>query len=165
MTESKYLFKSRLGDFLLTFRDSCLIRLEAANQADDLPLLEDCPADHARAAFSWLRSYFYGEQPQPDKLRFQATGTAFQQRVWALLLDIPYGYCMTYGFMARMIAPDTRKRRLLSRAVGQALSKNPIWIIIPCHRVICNDGSLGGYAGGSALKYALLRHEGVNLRE
>lgn len=113
----------------------------------------------------WLEAYFKGENPPADALNLKAAGTAFQERVWKSLRAIPYGYCVTYGFLARMIAPQTKKRRLLARAVGGALAANPIWIIIPCHRVIRSDGSLGKYAGGAEMKRALLRLEGCDLKE
>ena len=87
-------------------------------------------------------------------------GTAFQQAVWKVLRGIPYGTTTTYGRIAAHIAA-ARGGRMSAQAVGGAVGRNPISILIPCHRVIGTDGSLTGYAGGLDKKEALLRLEGV----
>ncbi len=84
-------------------------------------------------------------------------GTVFQQKVWQQLLAIPFGELRTYGNLAKAIAQPTA-----SRAVGAANGKNPIGIIVPCHRVIGNGGALTGFAGGMAVKEFLLKLEGYN---
>jgi methylated-DNA-[protein]-cysteine S-methyltransferase len=81
-------------------------------------------------------------------------GTAFQRRVWAALRDIPYGQTISYGQLADQIGQPSA-----SRAVGLANGKNPIGIIVPCHRVVGADGSLTGYGGGIERKRYLLDHE------
>ena len=83
-------------------------------------------------------------------------GTSFQLRVWQQLLRIPYGETTSYGELARQI-----ERPSASRAVGMANGRNPIGVIIPCHRVIGADGSLTGYGGGLPMKEWLLHHEGA----
>jgi methylated-DNA-[protein]-cysteine S-methyltransferase len=83
-------------------------------------------------------------------------GTEFQRRVWQETLKIPYGETRTYLEMAVRLGD-----RSLARAVGMALGANPIPLIVPCHRVIASDGSLGGYSGGIQVKRALLKLEGV----
>jgi methylated-DNA-[protein]-cysteine S-methyltransferase len=85
-----------------------------------------------------------------------AQGTAFQRAVWALLCTIAPGALSTYGEVARGVG-----RPAAVRAVGAAIGRNPIGIVVPCHRVVGHDGSLTGYAAGIARKEALLRHEGV----
>jgi methylated-DNA-[protein]-cysteine S-methyltransferase len=80
-------------------------------------------------------------------------GTPFQQRVWALLLEIPFGQTVTYGALAKKLGCKS------AQAVGVAVGKNPISILIPCHRVVGADGSLTGYAGGLDCKRWLLEHE------
>ena len=82
-------------------------------------------------------------------------GTPFQRAVWQELLEIPYGETRSYAQVAAAVG-----RPRATRAVGAANGANPLPIVIPCHRVICSDGSLGGYGGGLALKEALLRLEG-----
>ena len=104
----------------------------------------------------WLDSYFNGEEPgfTPPLAPF---GTLFQRRVWHELLSIPYGETVTYGDIARRINCDS------AQAVGGAVGRNPIAIIIPCHRVIGSDGSLTGYAYGLERKRQLLLREQKNL--
>jgi methylated-DNA-[protein]-cysteine S-methyltransferase len=98
-----------------------------------------------------LLEYFAGERSHFD-LPLRPRGSRFQQRVWAALLDIPYGQTRSYGDVAREIGFGPQA----SRAVGLANGANPIPIVIPCHRVIGADGSLTGYGGGLDRKRALL---------
>lgn len=105
----------------------------------------------------WLDLYFSGKKPDftpPLKLQ----GTPFQQKVWHELMRIPYGETTTYGAIAKNI--NCRS----AQAIGQAVHRNPIAIIIPCHRVIGADGSLTGYASGLDIKQQLLQLEKVILR-
>ena len=113
----------------------------------------------------WLDAYFAGKKNLPP-LPLAPAGTAFQQKVWKLLLGIPYGQTATYGEIAKKAAPKARLNKsnaagLYARAVGNAVGRNPIAILIPCHRVIGADGSLTGFAGGLERKRALLKLEGV----
>ncbi len=113
-----------------------------------------------RAAAVWLDGYFSGKDPgSPPPLR--PAGTEFQREVWAILSAIPYGSTTTYGQIAELLAGRRGVRTMSAQAVGNAVGKNPISILIPCHRVLGADGSLTGYAGGLDKKYALLRLEGV----
>ena len=102
----------------------------------------------------WLDSYFSGEAPEVSGLLLSPKGTAFQKKVWQELLNIPYGTTDTYGALAGRLGSS-------ARAVGSAVGRNPISIIIPCHRVLAADGSLTGYAGGLENKEKLLQLEGV----
>lgn len=101
-------------------------------------------------AVEQLEQYFAGQRTAFD-LRIDPEGTPFQQRVWAALVTIPYGSTTTYGELARSIGAPRA-----SRAVGMANGRNPISIILPCHRVVGADGSLVGYGGGLPRKVALL---------
>lgn len=104
----------------------------------------------------WLAQYFAGEtMPFPGLLR--PKGTAFQQRVWEMLLQIPAGESSTYGQLAAALGSSPR-------AVGGAVGRNPISIVIPCHRVLAADGRLGGYAGGLERKRLLLDLEHIPYR-
>ena len=105
------------------------------------------------AAARWLDIYFSGREPD-FTLPLAPAGTPFRMAVWALLREIPYGETITYGQLAR------RLPRGAARAVGEAAARNPISILIPCHRLLGADGSLTGYAGGVERKRALLRLEG-----
>lgn len=101
-----------------------------------------------------LGEYFAGQRRMFDLPLDLGTGTAFQQAVWRALLHIPFGQRSSYGALARAI---DRPRAV--RAVGAAVGRNPVSIIVPCHRVVGTDGSLTGYAGGLARKASLLAHE------
>jgi methylated-DNA-[protein]-cysteine S-methyltransferase len=108
----------------------------------------------------WLAAYFAGARLQAD-IRLNSRGTAFQKKVWELLLDIPYGEVNTYGGIAQELTRRSGGRQCASaRAVGGAVGHNPISILIPCHRVVGFGGNLTGYAGGLERKKALLRLEG-----
>ena len=89
------------------------------------------------------------------------TGTPFQKCVWELLSEIPYGETTTYGALAKEVGQRLGKEKMSAQAVGGAVGRNPISILIPCHRVIGKDGSLTGYAGGVEKKEALLKIEGI----
>lgn len=100
-----------------------------------------------------LKEYFEGKRENFDLL-INPEGTEFQKKVWALLVDIPYGKTISYLELSKKFG-DVKA----IRAVASANGKNPLWIIIPCHRVIGSDGSLTGYAGGLHRKKWLLNHE------
>lgn len=108
--------------------------------------------------FASLDAYFSGQLMRFD-LPLHLIGTSFQMRVWQALQEIPYGKQVSYAALAAHIgAPRS------ARAVGMANHANPIAIVVPCHRVIHSDGSLGGYAGGIAIKKALLEIEQRNCK-
>ena len=100
-----------------------------------------------------LREYFEGSRKSFD-LQLNPGGSPFQKEVWKLLLDIPYGKTISYLELSRRFG-DTKA----IRAVAAANGKNPLWVVIPCHRVVGSDGSLTGYAGGLHRKKWLLDHE------
>ncbi|RTY92580.1 methylated-DNA--[protein]-cysteine S-methyltransferase [Flavobacterium sp. GSP27] len=100
-----------------------------------------------------LNEYFEGKRTDFD-FKLNPKGTEFQQKVWKSLLDIPYGKTRTYLEQSKILG-DVKA----IRAVASANGKNPLWIVVPCHRVIGTDGSLTGYAGGLWRKKWLLEHE------
>lgn len=108
------------------------------------------------AARRWLQAYFGGEKlPKKPAFAFES-GTDFQRRVWAVLKTIPRGRTMTYAEIAREIGSVGA-----ARAVGAAVGRNPLSILVPCHRVVGGGGSLTGFAGGLERKKWLLEHEGA----
>lgn len=109
-------------------------------------------------AKDWLRRYFEGDDPGPVP-PLAPRGSAFQQAVWAILRGIPCGQTTTYGKIAREME-EYLGRRASAQAVGGAVGRNPISIIIPCHRVVGAHGAMTGYAGGVEKKVFLLRLEG-----
>ena len=113
------------------------------------------------AAENWLERYFAGERPEPGELILAPRGSEFQRLIWSLLPEIPYGETVTYGELAALAARRSGREKTAPRAVGGAVGRNPISIIIPCHRVLGAGGSLTGYAGGLERKRWLLRHEGA----
>ncbi|HEV2082000.1 MAG TPA: methylated-DNA--[protein]-cysteine S-methyltransferase [Brevundimonas sp.] len=106
-----------------------------------------------------IAAYFSGELTALDALEVRTGGTAFQRDVWAALRRIPAGETVSYGALAARIG-----RPKAVRAVGLANGRNPVGVIVPCHRVIGASGALTGYAGGVERKRALLQHEGVTPR-
>ena len=105
-----------------------------------------------------LKEYFEGKRKVFD-LPLNQQGTIFQKSIWDCLIEIPFGQIASYGDIAKMI-----NNPKAVRAVGAANGKNPIGIIVPCHRVIGSNGTLTGYAGGLERKAWLLEHEGIELK-
>ena len=115
-------------------------------------------ARRCAAARTQLTEYFAGQRRRFD-LRLAPRGTPFQHRVWQALCAIPFGVVRTYGDVARDIGQP-----LAVRAVGQANGRNPLPIVVPCHRVIAGDGTIGGYSSGLNVKHRLLALEGIELK-
>ena len=127
-----------------------------AKEHSDIEIKDDLPI--FGQVETWLESYFSGKQT-PIKIPLQPKGTIFQERVWKILQEIPYGETMTYGEIAQRIAKEKGVATYSAQAVGQAVGKNPISIFIPCHRVLGKNGALTGYAGGVHRKEQLLKIE------
>ena len=147
--ELKGVYCSPLGDIVLTSDGTALTELRFAEApccepAQDIPFLAD--------ACRWLDLYFSGATPDFTP-RLAPQGKPFQQSVWRELLTIPYGQTVSYGHIAKRISCRS------AQAVGGAVGRNPIALIIPCHRVIGSDGHLTGYAYGLDRKQWLLSHE------
>jgi methylated-DNA-[protein]-cysteine S-methyltransferase len=106
-----------------------------------------------------LESYFEGKR-NDFSIKLNPKGTDFQQKVWKALVEIPYGKTRTYLEQSKVLG-DVKA----IRAVASANGKNPLWIVVPCHRVIGTDGSLTGYAGGLWRKKWLLEHENPNTQQ
>lgn len=114
-------------------------------------------AKRCQDAAAQLGEYFAGKR-RAFELAIAPVGTDFQLRVWRALQTIPYGAVRNYGDIARAVGQPGA-----ARAVGQANGCNPLPIVIPCHRVIASDGTIGGYSGGLAIKHRLLALEGAEL--
>lgn len=124
--------------------------LDKEHEEKELPIFEQTR--------NWLDIYFSGNEPD-FKLPLHFTGSTFQNEVWGILCQIPYGQTITYGDIAKLIAEKKGLARMSSQAVGGAVAHNGISIIVPCHRVVGGNGSLTGYAGGIDKKIALLKLE------
>ncbi|AYW45968.1 methylated-DNA--protein-cysteine methyltransferase [Tetragenococcus koreensis] len=107
---------------------------------------------------SWLQEYFTGKDPA-WMLPVKPEGTDYRKNVWKALLEVPYGETTSYKDIAQMVDAASPDRKTSARAVGGAVGKNPISIIIPCHRIIGSDGDLTGYGGGIDRKIKLLELE------
>jgi methylated-DNA-[protein]-cysteine S-methyltransferase len=153
------IFDSPVGQILLTGDDRALTGLFMMDKGGHpQPVGPDWirGAGACSAAADQLEEYFAGKRTEFD-LPLAPRGTDFQRSVWTELARIPFGETTSYGEIALSIG----KSLLASRAVGLANGRNPISVILPCHRVIGADGSLTGYGGGLPRKEWLLRHEGV----
>lgn len=148
-----------LGEIVLVAGDGGLQQLTFTGQRHDRPVPTDSrhdpSADTLRAATEQLEAYLAGELHAFD-LPLDPQGTAFQRAVWEALREIPFGATTTYGAIATALPTPSA-----ARAVGTAVGRNPISVIVPCHRVLGAAGALTGYAGGLDRKRHLLGLEGV----
>jgi methylated-DNA-[protein]-cysteine S-methyltransferase len=122
-------------------------------------LKTDLPRRNARDPFGFstaIQEYFIGDSAAMDQIPVELEGTAFQQKVWLALRDIPEGTTISYAQLAFKVGSAKA-----CRAVGITNGRNPIAVVLPCHRVIGSNGTLTGYGGGLARKEWLLRHEGA----
>jgi methylated-DNA-[protein]-cysteine S-methyltransferase len=159
MTRRHALLPSPLGEILLTFGDDALTGLYFVGQKDQPAIGADWRRDDddpiAVRVGAQLQRYFAGGGADFD-VPLRLEGTEFQRRVWQALVTIPAGCTLCYGDVAQRIGA-----RSAVRAVGAAIGRNPVSIIVPCHRVIGRNGTLTGYAGGLPRKQHLLQLEGV----
>jgi methylated-DNA-[protein]-cysteine S-methyltransferase len=126
------------------------------------PRLDAVPRDehhrHIDAARRWMAAYWAGRDTSRITIELDLHGTLFQRAVWQELLKIPAGHTRSYGEVAERVGNGA-----VPRATGTAVGRNPVIIIVPCHRVIGANGSLTGFAAGLHRKEHLLQHEGVLL--
>lgn len=148
-----------LGEIVLVAAEAGLMQLTFTGQRHDRPVPSDARRDpHAavlRAATAQLDAYLGGERTAFD-LALAPVGTPFQLAVWQALRAIPFGATTTYGAIAAALPTPSA-----ARAVGTAVGRNPISIVVPCHRVVGSSGALTGYAGGLERKRHLLALEGL----
>ncbi len=155
-------YASPAGDMLLAADDTGLTglwfegqkyfarHLDQEREEKEIPLF--------KRTKEWLDIYFSGREPE-FSVPLHLTGTEFQRDVWEILCSIPYGKITTYGRIAERIAQKRGVARISAQAVGGAVGRNPVSVVVPCHRVVGADGSLTGYAGGIAKKAMLLALE------
>ena len=159
-------FETPLGPMVLMARDGVLLLLEFEDATDrvarEMKLrfggTDHQPTDDPFGLSSRMRAYFGGDLKAIEGIETDGGGTDFQRRVWAELKRIPCGVTMSYGDLAARLGD-----RNAMRAVGLANGRNPIAVVVPCHRVIGADGSMTGYGGGVDRKIWLLKHEGVRV--
>ena len=154
--------ESPIGSLYLFAREECLVALEFAELRDQvLRKLETrygpvtlVETENPAGAASALRDFFKGDIRALDAIAVDPGGTPFQKQVWAKLRGIPAGKTTSYAAIARSVG-----RPKAVRAIGAANGRNPVALVIPCHRVVGSDGKLHGYAGGLDRKEWLLEHE------
>jgi methylated-DNA-[protein]-cysteine S-methyltransferase len=145
-----------IGTLLIAGDDAAVHRItfpQRGRAAKPQPEWQESQRGPVGEAARQLREYFAGKRAEFD-LRLAPEGTSFQRSVWRQLQEIPYGETISYGELARRIGNPKA-----SRAVGSANGANPLPIVIPCHRVIAGDGTLGGFGGGLPTKQTLLALE------
>jgi methylated-DNA-[protein]-cysteine S-methyltransferase len=155
-----------IGDMILVAKDGVLLMLEfgdatvrvAREMRERFGEVELQQASNPFGLSDIIRDYFAGNLHAIDTLITDGGGTAFEQKVWKELRSIPTGTTVSYGDIAKKLGDIG-----LSRAVGVANARNPVAIVVPCHRVIGSDGTMTGYGGGLHCKEWLLRHEGALL--
>ena len=162
-------YTSPIGDILLASRNKKLIgvwfegqKYYLANVSDEIIEKDDETLIKAK---KWLDTYFSGEKPLINELDLDPAGTDFRKEVWNILCEIPYGKTTTYKAIADQIAKKRGIEKMSAQAVGGAVGRNPISIIIPCHRVVGVNGNLTGFSGGIQMKQQLLQHEGVDTNQ
>lgn len=147
-------FESQIGNLQLGFNSNYeLTWIQFVEEGQQLPDDNGNGIEEIEIALNQLAEYFEGRRTQFE-LKLSPKGTEFQKKVWNQLMHIPYGKTQTYQQIANQLGDPKA-----IRAAATANGKNPISIIIPCHRVIGSDGSLTGYAGGLHRKKWLLEHE------
>lgn len=157
-------YKSPIGIIIITSDETEItgLRFKGESEAEVLSDKKYKETSAIKEAKRWLDIYFSGKNPGYIPT-INPKGTEFQKLVWKLLLEIPYGKTTTYGEIAGRIAEIKSVSRMSAQAVGGAVGKNPIAIIIPCHRVVGKNGKLTGYRYGMDKKISLLAHEGADM--
>lgn len=146
-------FPSILGNLVISANETTLFSIRFAP-----PFENDKPNEICLKCCAYLDEYFKGKKPQLD-FKISPIGTPFQTLIYSLLLLVPYGQVSSYGIIAKEVSRILGKDKMSAQAVGNAIGKNPIPIIIPCHRIIGSKGDLVGYSGGIDKKIALLELE------
>ena len=151
-------YESPLGSLSILTRGDSVVGVYFLNQKyyqagfEDVKI-EDRETEAGRSVKRWLEAYFAKEMMLSDLPRLAIHGTEFQKTVWLALLEIPFGKVVTYADLGKQVGC------ISARAIGRAVGRNPISLLIPCHRVIGSNGKLTGYAGGLERKKHLLEWE------
>ena len=148
-----FYYNTKIGKIGIEEDGLAITKIYFINNDEQEEILEKNETALLKEAIKQLNEYFDGERSSFD-LKLQPQGTEFQNKVWKALIEIPFGETRSYGEIAKIIGNEKA-----SRAVGMANNKNPIAIIVPCHRVIGANGKLVGYAGGLDIKEMLLNLE------
>ncbi|NLH63843.1 MAG: methylated-DNA--[protein]-cysteine S-methyltransferase [Erysipelotrichaceae bacterium] len=156
MNKHSSTYISPLGRIVITAEDDSLVGLCFSDEADlPYPRKENTVIKETE---KWLDAYFAGKNPAMN-ISCTAKGTLFQRMVWKIVQTIPYAGSMSYQEIGQQVCLLLGRKSMSAQAVGQAVAKNPILILIPCHRVLGKDGRPRGYRGGIERQRSLLRLE------
>jgi len=160
-----HFYSSPIGKLFIVANKDSLLRLDFENsryiQKHDTNIAQDISKSNSfilQETKRWLDNYF-GGKVNSSIPSIKLEGTPFRVLVWNLLLNIPYGKTVSYGELSTLVAEKRGVKKIAAQAIGQAVGKNPISIIVPCHRVIAKNGLLTGYGGGLERKRFLLELE------
>jgi len=155
-------YQSPLGEIVIASDGTAITGLWLVGQRHFDIEVEGCITDKDLPIFEevsrWLDIYFTGNNPG-EIPAVRMNGTPFQLEVWHILQTIPYGKLITYREVTELIAKKRGITKMSARAVGNAVGRNPVSILVPCHRVVGSDGKMTGYAGGIERKVKLLKLE------
>ena len=156
-------FNSPVGRLLIKCSDTALRSVTIGQTAR----ADDRQTDHwiLQQTTGYLERYFAGEKVSPASLPLELHGTVFQQQIWQMLLQIPYGCTTTYGLLAQQTAALMQKKSMSAQAVGNAVGANLLLLIVPCHRVLGKGNKLGGFSCGIEIKKKLLEIEHIMYKE
>lgn len=161
-------YDSMVGKLTIACNENSIVGLWLDNQRYYMDVLQGYEyqqkeTEVIQLAEKWLDKYFNNEKPAISELPIEFIGSDFRIQVWKNLTKIPYGKVITYGDIAKEIAKEKGIKVMSAQAVGGAVSRNPISIIVPCHRVVGANGNLTGYSGGVKIKTKLLEFEGADM--
>ena len=148
-----FYYNTKIGRIGIEENGTAITKLNFINKEVQEEIIEEHETALLKEAIKQLNEYFDGKRKSFD-LPLEPKGTEFQNKVWNALKEIPFGETRSYGEIAKVIGNEKA-----ARAIGMAKNKNPIAIIVPCHRVIGANGKLVGYAGGLDIKERLLKLE------
>lgn len=146
---------SPIGTLKITFTESALCGIKITNNTSGISSC--CNHYIFKQAVRWLDKYFYGQNPDFTP-PIELIGTEFQKKVWNELLKIEFGHSASYGEIARRINCKS------AQAIGQAVGKNPLLIIVPCHRILASGRKIGGFSAGIENKIKLLEIEKISFK-
>lgn len=154
--EKIFYYNTKIGRIVIQENGTAITKLDFINKEVQEQIIQEHETALLKEAIKQLDEYFDGKRKSFD-LPLEPKGTEFQKKVWNALKEIPFGETRSYGEIAKIIGNEKA-----ARAIGMANNKNPIAIIVPCHRVIGANGKLVGYAGGLDIKERLLKLEKNN---
>lgn len=164
----KYYYNSIIGKLIFISNGTHITKIILYNEADSIQDLKDYKENSNLKEFvllkKWFDIYFSGDKPN-IKIPLKLEGTPFQIQVWTILSKIPYGHTITYKEIASIIKNKNNLANMSAQAVGNAVGKNPLLILIPCHRVLGINNKLTGYRVGLNIKKNLLDIENIKYTE